>query len=131
MVGDVKVQRNKSPKWIDARPNMPLKENDAVRTFVESEAVVQFGDGSQISLKENTTLELSGLSRDAGGADKTGVKILSGDLMANVKKLVHKGSKFESEAPRWDSMSITIKPMLKYTRDGCMSCPKEPRKARS
>ncbi len=99
MIGDVKVQRSKSPKWIKARPNMPLKVNDAVRTFVESEAVIQFPDGGNISLKENTTLELSALSKEKSGAKKTGLKILSGDLMANVKKLTHKGSKFEFETP--------------------------------
>ncbi len=99
MVGDVKIQRKKSPKWIKARPNMPLRESDAIRTFVESEAVIQTADGSRISLKENTTLELSALSKSSDGASKTGVKILSGDLMANVKKLVNKKSKFEFETP--------------------------------
>lgn len=99
LIGDVKVQRNKSTKWIKARPNMPLRENDAIRTFVESEAVIQTSNGSKISLKENTTLELSTFSKAGRGAAKTGIKILSGDLMANVKKLVHKGSKFEFETP--------------------------------
>lgn len=99
MVGDVKVQRSKSPKWIKARVRMPLKENDAIRTFVESEAVIQTSEGSEISLKENTTIELSSFSKSTKGAKKTGMKILSGDLLANVKKLVNKKSKFEFETP--------------------------------
>lgn len=99
MVGDVKVQRSKSPKWIKARINMPLREKDAIRTFVESEAVIQTADGHSISLKENTTLELSTFMKDAKGAKKTNVKILSGDLMANVKKLTQKKSKFTFETP--------------------------------
>jgi len=99
IVGDVKIQRNKSPKWIEARPNMPVKENDAVRTFVESEAVIQTSEGSVITLKENTTLELSAFSEAAGGATSTGVRMLNGDLVANVKKLMGQKSKFEFETP--------------------------------
>ena len=97
--GDVKVQRSKSPKWLKARINMPLKEKDAIRTFVESEAVIQTADGHTISLKENTTLELAAFMKDAKGAKKTNIKILSGDLMANVKKLTQKKSKFAFETP--------------------------------
>lgn len=99
MIGDVKVQRKKSPKWIKARPNMVLRENDAVRTFVESEALIQTSEGNTISLKEKSTLELSAFKKGAGGATNTGVKILTGNLMANVKKLVNKKSKFEFETP--------------------------------
>ena len=99
MVGDVKVQRSKSPKWIKARVNMPLREKDAIRTFVESEALIQTADGHILSLKENTTLELSVFIKDTKGAKKTNVKILSGDLMANVKKLTQKKSKFSFETP--------------------------------
>ncbi len=99
MVGDVKIQRSKSPKWIKARVNMPLREKDAIRTFVESEAVIQTSEGNTIFLKENTTLELSAFSKDAKGAKKTGIKILTGNLMANVKKLTQKKSKFEFETP--------------------------------
>lgn len=98
LIGDVKVQRAKSPKWIKARPNMPLKENDAIRTFVESEATLQTSEGSVITLTENTTLQLSSFSQQ-GNDTKTGLKILSGNLMANVKKLVSVKSKFEFETP--------------------------------
>ncbi len=99
MIGEVKIQRNKSPKWIAARPNMVLKQSDAIRTFVESEAVLEMNDGSKIDVSENTTLELSSLSRGPEGSKKTNMKILSGQLMANVKKLVHKKSEFKFETP--------------------------------
>lgn len=99
IVGEVKVRRSSSSKWIKARPNMPLKEKDAVRTFVESQAEIEISDGSLINLEENTTFELSSYTVGNKGAEKTGLKILSGNLMANVKKLVNSKSKFEFETP--------------------------------
>ncbi len=99
IVGEVKIQRKKSPKWIKARPNMVLKEKDAIRTFVESEVVLEISDGSQIKLEENTTLELSSYTISGKGAEETALKVMSGNLMANVKKLVNSKSKFEFETP--------------------------------
>ena len=99
MVGDVKVRRGSSPKWVAARPGMLLKQSDAIRTFVESEAILATGEGSKITLNENATLELSLMDMSADGARRTDIKILSGSIMANVKKLVHAKSKFELETP--------------------------------
>jgi hypothetical protein len=50
IMGEIKVQRSKSAKWIKARPNMPLKEKDAVRTFVETQAVLETSEGSSVIL---------------------------------------------------------------------------------
>ncbi|MGD9202296.1 MAG: FecR family protein, partial [Chitinispirillia bacterium] len=99
IVGDVKVRRGKSPKWVKARPNISLKESDAIRTFVESEVNIVTTEGSNLVIGENSTLELSDFSVNRGGITKTGVKILNGNVMANVKKLVNKKSKFEFETP--------------------------------
>jgi len=99
IVGDVKVRKGKSPKWIKARPNSVLKESDAIRTFVESEVNLVTTEGSNLVIGENSTLELSDFSMNRGGATQTGVKILSGNVMVNVKKLVNKKSKFEFETP--------------------------------
>lgn len=99
IVGDVKVQRAKSTRWVDARPNMPLRPNDAIRTFVESKVVIETSEGSVIELNENVTLELSAFYQSQNGAQKTSVTILTGEIIANVKKLVHTKSKFEFETP--------------------------------
>lgn len=99
IIGEVKIRRGSSPKWLPARPNMPLRPKDAVRTFVESEAVIRTSEGTIIKLGENATFEIQKLSGTTGGASKTSVKILTGSLAANVKKLVGAKSSFEFETP--------------------------------
>lgn len=99
MVGSVKIRRGQSPKWLDARPRMPLKERDAVRTFVESEVELELDDGSVITMSENSSLELSTLKQLEGKQQATGVRILNGDVISNVKKLVGTKSSFEFETP--------------------------------
>ena len=98
LVGTVKVRRGTSVKWIDARPKMPLKETDAIRTFVESEVELETSEGSTVKIGENTTIELKTLKGNASD-QQTSVKIMNGAIIANVKKLVSTGSSFEFETP--------------------------------
>jgi hypothetical protein len=77
---------------------MPVKERDAVRTFIESELEVETSEGTILKLGENATLELDKLT-SKGNAENTAVKILNGNVIANVKKLVSADSKFEFETP--------------------------------
>jgi hypothetical protein len=98
IVGSVKIRRGKSVKWSAARLKMPLKEKDAIRTFMESEAELMTSEGTVIKVGENTTLEMSMLK----GNEKeqtTSVKIMSGAVLANVKKLITTKSTFEFETP--------------------------------
>jgi FecR protein/Glucodextranase, domain B len=99
MIGSVKVRKGESPIWKDGRQQMLLREKDAVRTFVESQAEVMTAEGSVMKLDENTTLELSTLKDFGGGTQSTSIKILNGTVLANVKKLVNTGSSFEFETP--------------------------------
>jgi hypothetical protein len=99
IIGTVKVRKGESPTWKDGRPNMVLKEKDAVRTFVESQVEIMTSEGSVLRLDENTTLEMSTLKVFGGGAQTTKIKILNGTVLANVKKLVNTGSKFDFETP--------------------------------
>lgn len=98
LVGSVKIRRGASTTWSDARPNMPLKESDALRTFMESEAELVTSEGSIVKVGENTTIELSQFYGDAE-KQSTNVKILNGAVLANVKKLVSTNSSFEFETP--------------------------------
>lgn len=98
IVGTANIRRSGTVNWVPARVNMPVKERDAVRTFIESELELETSDGTILKLGENATLELDKLTTN-GNADNTKVKILNGNLVANVKKLVNNNSKFEFETP--------------------------------
>jgi hypothetical protein len=50
MIGSVKVRKGESPIWKDGRQQMLLREKDAVRTFVESQAEVMTAEGSVMKL---------------------------------------------------------------------------------
>jgi hypothetical protein len=99
MVGTVKVRRGGSATWIDARPSMPLRQKDAVRTFVESKATIRTSEGSVIDIGENSTVEMSVFNQNEDGSRTTNVRIFNGRVMSDVKKLVTRGSKFEFETP--------------------------------
>ena len=99
MIGSVKVRKGESPTWKDGRQQMVLREKDAVRTFVESQAEIMTAEGSMMKLDENTTLEMSAMKEFGGGAQSTKIKVLNGTVLANVKKLVNTSSSFEFETP--------------------------------
>ncbi|MBN1308531.1 MAG: FecR domain-containing protein [Chitinispirillaceae bacterium] len=98
LVGTVKIRRGTAAVWNSARPKMSLKETDAIRTFIESEAELEINDGSLIKIGENTTVELSALKGTAA-QHNTSIKILNGAIIANVKKIVSPVSTFEFETP--------------------------------
>jgi hypothetical protein len=99
MIGNVKVRKGESPIWKDGRQQMVLREKDAVRTFVESQAEIMTSEGSVLKLDENTTMEMNTLKAFGGGAQSTKIKVLNGTILANVKKLVNTASSFEFETP--------------------------------
>jgi FecR protein/Glucodextranase, domain B len=99
LIGFVKVRKGDNPNWKDARVKMPIKEKDAVRTFVESETEIITSEGTIIRLAENTTMELSTFKQLGNSAQLTKVSILNGTVVSNIKKLMNSGSKFEFETP--------------------------------
>ncbi len=99
MIGDVQIEHHGSAKWINAKVGMPLSESDAVRTFVESSAELETGEGTILSVGENTAIELKVFTGKTEGAGSSTVRILNGSLLANVKKLVGAGSSFDFKTP--------------------------------
>ena len=99
MVGSVQIRKGASPQWRDARINMPLSEKDAIRTFVESEAQLETSEGSIIKMSENSTMEVSRFRGNATGEQSTKIKILTGNLFSNVKKIASSKSDFSFETP--------------------------------
>lgn len=99
IVGEVKIRRGKQVQWRRARPRMPVRQNDAIRTFVESEAVIETSEGTRIEIGESSTMEMAAFTSPGKGSGQTRVKILSGNVLSDVKKLVGTKSKFEFETP--------------------------------
>jgi hypothetical protein len=99
MIGTVKVRKGETPEWKDGRPNMVLREKDAIRTYVESQAEIMTPEGSFIKLDENSLLEIATLKDFGAGAQSTKIRILHGSILANVKKLINAGARFEFETP--------------------------------
>jgi hypothetical protein len=98
IVGTANIRRTGTINWVNARVNMPVKERDAVRTFIESELELETSEGTIVKLSENSTLELDKFSAK-DNAENTTVKIMNGSIIANVKKLANSSSKFEFETP--------------------------------
>ena len=100
IVGKAEVRSPKTGKWRPARIGMSVKMKWDVRTFVESSLELQFSTGTTLKLGENSVVNLSTLLQDKGAAaTKSNVKVASGQVWANVKKLVSKKSKFSFETP--------------------------------
>jgi len=100
VVGKAEVKAPQSPEWKPARINMPLKMGWDLRTFVESAVELEFESGTTLKINENSVVTLSKLykeSQEAGGNSQ--VKIATGEVWGNVKKLVNKKSTFAFETP--------------------------------
>jgi hypothetical protein len=98
IVGTADIRRTGTINWVNARVNMPLKERDALRTFIESELELETSEGTVIKLGENSSCELDKMA-SKGDLENTKLKILNGSVIANVKKLVNTNSRFEFETP--------------------------------
>ena len=100
IIGKAEVRSPTTGKWRPARIGMTVKMKWDVRTFVESSMELQFASGTVIKLGENSVVNLSTILQDKSAtAVKSNVKVASGQVWANVKKLVSKKSKFTFETP--------------------------------
>lgn len=100
LVGKVEVRTANAASWRQARIDMPVSEKHDIRTFVESEAELTFDNGTKLKIGENSVVTLSRLTADAAsGSSKSTVKIGTGAVWANVKKLTESRSEFDFETP--------------------------------
>jgi len=65
--------------WEDVEQNVPVFNNDSVRTSVDSEAVIHLSDGTEINVDENSMIQLS----SAGGG--ININFNHGSISANRK----------------------------------------------
>lgn len=98
MIGSVKIRKGSTVNWFDAKPNMILKERDAIRTMLESEVELETSEGTILKVGENTAVELATLM-EKGDVQNTKVKIMNGSMLCNVKKLINGQSTFTFETP--------------------------------
>jgi len=91
-----KADPNNVSTWQDARLNMTLRVKDKIATLAESEVRIETPNGSEVRLKENTTVEVAKL---AGGDGVTKLKVADGSVVANVKKMTSDKGGFELETP--------------------------------
>ena len=100
--GRVEVARNFDWKWVRAVPDMLVQEGDWIRTGKKASAEVLQDDGTVIKLRPGTKLlfQANGTSKTARGEVRTtSVKLESGSILARVKKLARRDSRFEIRTP--------------------------------
>lgn len=100
LVGTVDVRSSEKAAWRSARVGMPVRQNWDVRTFLESSAEITIETGTVLKISENTVMSLSQLSKnEKENTTQSNVKILTGQMWANVKKISNTNSKMEFETP--------------------------------
>ncbi len=100
--GRVEIARNFDWKWVKVVPNMLVQQGDWVRTRSRSSVEILQDDGTVIRLRPNSKamIDLSGTTETARGEMRvTHVKLESGSLVAKVKKLMQRDSRFEIQTP--------------------------------
>jgi hypothetical protein len=96
VTGEVSFQKKGMGDWKPLKVGAKIRENDNVRTLVESKTELEFNNGSKISIEENTIVEMSKLFEDGAGA-QTNVNIKTGSLLFNIQKLSSSKSSFQFE----------------------------------
>jgi hypothetical protein len=100
MVGSVEVSSTTQAKWKPARVGMAVKMGWSVRTYIESSADIELETGTLIRVGENSVVTLSKMLTDKqAGVTTSDVKLATGKIWANVKKLTNTKSEFEFETP--------------------------------
>ena len=98
--GNVEVQQAGSMTWEHAKKGMKLKKGDRVRTRSGSKCVVQFDDGSQLTVKSDSLVHIDELSEDVRTRQKnSAIKLLVSDVEASILRPTAKGSRFLIETP--------------------------------
>jgi len=100
MVGSVEVRSGESATWRKARVGMPVVSGWDIRTYLESTAEITFESGTVVKVGENTVLTISRLmNNQEAGVEKSTIKVASGKVWGNVKKLAGSRSEFDFETP--------------------------------
>ncbi|MBD3420371.1 MAG: hypothetical protein GF398_09670 [Chitinivibrionales bacterium] len=100
MLGKVEIRNPKTGKWRPARVGQYVRSGWDIRTYVESNVELEFQTGTVVKSGENSILTVSkALIHRQMNATKTNVKVSTGQVWANVKKLSNRKSQFDFETP--------------------------------
>jgi hypothetical protein len=98
--GSVEVQQAGSLGWQNAKKGVKLKRGDRIRTRGGSSCVVQFDDGSQLTIKSDSLVLIDELSEDIRTRTKnSAIKLLVSDVEASILRPTARGSRFLIETP--------------------------------
>jgi len=80
----VKSKRASDLTWEDAKPQLSLYDNDAVRTFEKSSATISFGPNDIVEVEENALVVIKPRSSQGEG-DEISLALLSADLLKELE----------------------------------------------
>lgn len=98
--GTVEVNLSGTLDWQQVKKGMKLRKGDKIRTRSGSKCVVQFDDGSQLTIKSDSLVSIDDLSEDIRTRTKnSAIKLLVSDVEASILRPTAKGSRFLIETP--------------------------------
>lgn len=98
--GTVEVNVAGSLDWHTVRKGTKLQKGDKIRTRSGSKCVVQFDDGSQLTIKSGSLVSIEDLSEDIRTRTKnSAIKLLVSDVEASILRPTARGSRFLIETP--------------------------------
>jgi hypothetical protein len=86
--GKVLVKRSNGDDWITAVEGMDLRENDKVRTAASATAVIDFGTGGTVALREESLIAIAE-TRIRPGLERTDLTVLQGRVDAELPDVQH------------------------------------------
>jgi len=76
----VKAKHATGLAWEDVRQEMPLYEDDAVRTFEKSSATIAFGRDDVVEVDQNALVVIKPIDKPVAGQEEISLALLSPDL---------------------------------------------------
>jgi hypothetical protein len=100
LVGSVEVRSGEKATWRSAKVGMPVKQNWDIRTLLESSAEITIETGTVIKIGENSVISLAEFTKnEKQSTTQSNIKVLTGQMWANVKKISNTQSKMDFETP--------------------------------
>lgn len=100
LVGEVKIKKASSAKWVNAEENMPVYRGDRIKTETGSEAEITFDEGTIIRLEPESSITINESTlEEKSNLRKLVVKVNNGRVLSNLEKFIHPNSKFEMQGP--------------------------------